>query len=319
MTGGVVNYLDTISAARDLEAVRAALGEKMNWLGMSYGSQLGAQYAELFPDNVRAMVFDGILQHSQADSSNILIEGTAYATALESFFAWASKHDSSPLRGQDVEKLWYSILENATSSPIPAPDCKDACRRDVNAEEIRLNAQAFLTSATDPARMMFADALQQASKGNASLLSTQFPDSHNPFGFAGLAIGCQDWPSRAPSFADFQAKMRIGELFAPLNNGASQTWTLQASCVGWPAPPRNPPAKLKVKTKNPILMVQSTRDPSSSYAWAAGMMEEIENHVLLMRNGDGHTSWAQFPATTDAINQFLISLEPPAPGTVLEE
>ncbi|KAF2109808.1 TAP-like protein-domain-containing protein [Lophiotrema nucula] len=318
-TGDVVNYLDTISAVKDHEAVRVALGERLNWLGLSYGTQLGSQYAQLFPDNIRVMVLDGMLQHSQTESSNILIESAAYAAELVSFFTWAGTNDSSPLQGQDVEKLWYGILQKATDTPIPAPGCDDvSCRKDVNEEEIRLNAQGFVLSPRTSARATFANALLQASEGNATLLSTPLASDSDPSLYAGITIGCQDWSSYASSFEDFQAKMRIGEVFAPLNKGACQSWTLQASCVGWPAPLTNPPAKLKVQTQDPILMVNAIRDPSTSYTWAVGMLEEVENNVLLTRNGDGHTSWGLGGATTDAINHFLISTELPAPGTVLD-
>jgi pimeloyl-ACP methyl ester carboxylesterase len=315
-TGNVINYLDTISAVKDHEAVRAALGEKLNWLGLSYGTQLGSQYAQLYPDNIRVMVLDGMLQHSQTESSNILIESTTYAEELKAFFTWANSNNVSSLRGQDVEKLWYRVLKNATESPIPAPGCDGAsCREDVNAEEILFNGQGFLLSTRS--RATFAKALLQASEGNATLLSAPLASEEDPSLYAGITIGCQDWSSVASSFADLQAKMRIGEVFAPLNKGASQSWTLQASCVGWPAPLTNPPTKLKVQTQEPILMVNAIRDPSTSYTWAVGMLEEIKNNVLLTRNGDGHTSWGLGGATTDAINHFLITKELPSPGSVL--
>jgi pimeloyl-ACP methyl ester carboxylesterase len=316
-TGDIINHLDTISAAKDLEAVRAALGEKLNWMGLSYGSQLGAQYAQLFPDNIRVMVLDGILQHSQSESSNILIEGTAYAASLMSFFEWAGTDDASPLKGQDVEKFWYSLLKNATETPIPALGCETSCRTDVNEEEIRVNAQGFLLDPSISSRTAFAEALLQASQGDARPFSTPLAWEFDRILYPGIAIGCQDWSSQASSFEDLQAKMHIGEVFAPLTKGASQSYTVQASCVGWPAPLTNPPAKLDVQTQSPILMVNSLGDPSTSYTWAVGMLEEIKDSVLLTRDGDGHTSWGIPGATTDAINNFLITTELPAPGTVL--
>ena len=64
-TGPSFNHSDTINAAHDLEAIRIALGEgKLNYMGLSYGTQLGAQYAELFPANIRAMVLDALTGHS---------------------------------------------------------------------------------------------------------------------------------------------------------------------------------------------------------------------------------------------------------------
>jgi pimeloyl-ACP methyl ester carboxylesterase len=317
-TGDIANYLDTISAAKDHEAVRAALGEKMNWLGISYGTMLGAQYAQLFPNNIRVMALDGMLQHSQAESSNILIETTAYATGLVSFFEWASTNDTSPLKGQDVQKLWYSILKNATDTPLPAPGCdgnEGGCYKDVTEDEFRLNAEGFLIFPTT--RPAFAEALLQASKGDATAFSSPLASKEDGRLYPSLGIACQDWSSAASSYEDYQAKIRLGETLAPLTKGAGQSWTVQAACVGWPTARRNPPTKLKVKTDAPILIANSNRDPSTGYAWAVGMLEEIENSVLLTRIGDYHTSWFLGGETSKAINNFLITGKLPAPGTVL--
>ncbi|KAF2749250.1 hypothetical protein M011DRAFT_330556 [Sporormia fimetaria CBS 119925] len=319
---GLGNHLDTLSTVKDLEAVRKALGEKLNWLGLSYGSQIGAQYAELFPDNIRLMVLDGMVQHSQSAASNVLIESTAYATALETFFKWASTAEESPLKGQNVEKLWNKVLKKAAKKPIPAPTCYGNCRPDVNDEEILFATQGRLVTANTGRRQGLANALLLASQGDASdfvvTTPSDSPGDGNPL-YAGLTIGCQDWAPEAPSFENFQALMRMAETFSPLTRGASQSYMLQASCIGWPSPLANPPKKLKVQTQSPILIVNSVRDPSTSYAWAVGMLEEIQNAVLLTRNGDGHTSYGYPGATTDAIDKFIISGKLPAPGTVLED
>jgi pimeloyl-ACP methyl ester carboxylesterase len=318
-TGDILNYVDTISAVKDVEAVRKALGpnEKLNWLGISYGSQIGAQYAQLFPDNIRAMALDGIVQHSQSASSNILIEGTAVDAAFRSFFKWANTNDESPLKGQDVESLWYNLLKTAADKPIPAPRCTQdpenggpLCRENVTAEEIRRFPQGYLNRGFV---VYIANAIASAIEGDASDMSFGISTDLQPGNFAGLTIGCLDWPSTASSFEEFREKMRIGERFAPLTKGASQSYELQASCLGWPVKATNPPAKLNVRTKAPILLVNSIGDPSTSYSWAVGMLEEIQNSVLLTRNGDGHTSWDRNGATTKAMVDFLISAKLPAP------
>ena len=74
-TGPLLAHLDTVSVARDLDAIRAALGdEKLNYLGLSYGSMIGAQYAELFPDKIRVMALDGALDHSQSENTSQFVE-----------------------------------------------------------------------------------------------------------------------------------------------------------------------------------------------------------------------------------------------------
>lgn len=333
-SGSLMNHLDTISVAKDHEAVRAALGEqKFNYLGLSYGTQIGAQYAELFPDKVGAMVLDGVLQHSQAESMNILAESTAYETALASFFDWASTNPNSILKGQDVRKLWHDLLSNATASPLSAPSCKSPaynCRLNVTEDEIRANAEQYFLSGKEEAKSWFATVLYSASLGFPEDLSTKvaqeppedyflpviFIESQR---YISVASACQDWSPRLSSFEDMQAKMRIADIYTPLTRGASQSWAVQASCIGWPAHVTNPPTKLNVDTgaENPILLVSSTRDPSTSYAWAVGMLEEIRSGVLLTRDGEGHTSWGLNGKTTEAINRFLLTREIPSPGTVL--
>ncbi|KAH7406087.1 TAP-like protein-domain-containing protein [Phaeosphaeria sp. MPI-PUGE-AT-0046c] len=335
-TGELMNHLDTISVAKDYEAVRAALGEaKFNYLGLSYGTQIGAQYAELFPDKVGAMVLDGVLQHSQAESMNILAEGTAYEAALESFFDWASTSPNSILKGQDVGKLWHDLLNNATARPLAAPSCDSPasnCRMNVTEDEIRLNAQQFFLPGSEHAKSWFATVLYSSSQNFSQDLASKV--AHEPTNqgyiipvifvesqrYISVASACQDWSPRLSSFEDMQAKMRIAEVFTPLTRGASQSWAVQASCIGWPAPVTNPPTKLNVDTgaDNPILMVTSTHDPSTSYTWAVGMLEEIKSGVLLTRDGEGHTSWGRNGKTTEAITRFLLTKELPDPGTVLD-
>jgi pimeloyl-ACP methyl ester carboxylesterase len=294
-TRDIINHLDTISVAKDHEAVRTAFGEDemFNWFGLSYETHSGGQYAQLFPDKVGAMVLDGVVQHSQAESLNILAEGTAYEAALRSSSNWASTDENSILQGQAVEKLWYDILRNATETPIRADACSSPaynCRLDVTGDEIRLNIQGLLLSPYASAMISLASAISSLAQDFSLWVSTpvaQKPTDANytipvifleSTRYAGVAVGCQDWSAQLSSFEDFQAKMRIGQTFTPLTQGASQSWTVQASCVGWPAPITNSPTKLDVDTgtDNPILMVSAIRDPSTSYAWAVGMQEEIK-------------------------------------------
>ncbi|KAF1365562.1 hypothetical protein EJ07DRAFT_151047 [Lizonia empirigonia] len=253
MTGPVLKYLDTISVANN---------EPINFVGLSYGSQLGAQYAALFPDNIRTVALDGILQHSQSQAANLLIETTSCALALSHFFKWASTDNYSALKGQNVESLWRELLTNASTAPIPA--------------------------LSYPSAVSF------------------------------LAIGCLDWTRRDSSaLPEILAQQRMAREYAPLTQGASQMWTLQHACLGWPVKTVNPPKKLDIKTHTIILLTQSTADPSTGLPWALGMMEEIDNKVLVLRNGDGHTSLPLGGETAEVIVEYLVTGKAPGPGLVL--
>ncbi|KAI1376826.1 alpha/beta-hydrolase [Hypoxylon crocopeplum] len=327
-TGRLIDFVDTVSAARDHEAVRKALGgEKVSLLGLSYGTQLFSQYAELFPDNIRAIALDGNLQHSQGESSNLLIESATYENTLKHFFGWcsAATDDGCPLAGQDVQAKYESVLAKATEAPIPAPGCDGVqCRSNVTSEDLRFILQGPLASTS--AWPFLAQALVEADEGNATLISRQQPlvtgdDAYADSSlYAGTAIACQDWAHGSTSVADIQGKAMLGSTFTPLTGGACQSYKIQLSCIGWPAPLSNPPRSVSYKGETTVLMVQSTYDPSTSYTWGLGLHAEIgaDKSVFLTRNGAGHTSYLNGGETTAAMNAYLLNLTLPEPGTVLD-
>jgi hypothetical protein len=201
--------------------------------------------------------------------------------------------------------LWNSLLGNATTTPIPALSCNGTdCRSDVNAEEILINAQAYNTVAS---WAPLASALLNASLGDASALSTPFTDST---ALSMLGIGCLDW-TRSSSLSEIQVKLAMADAYSPLVRGASQTWTAQHACIGWPVAVKNPPKKLNIKTQATVLMAASTGDPSTGLPWAVGMLEEIDNAVLVVREGDGHTSLPLGGETAEVIIRYLVSGEAP--------
>lgn len=327
LTGPLIDFVDTISAARDHEEVRLALGgEKASFVGLSYGTQLFSQYAELFPDGIRAMVLDGLLQHSQSEASNLLIESSTYETGLGEFFAWCDGADDCAIPGVDSQQTYLKVLDKAQQAPIPAPGCDDGpqtgCRSTVTEEDVRFNAQGLLTRVARWPKL--AQSLEEALNGNATLLSQvqslavgdEYEDSVL---FAGTAIQCQDWSHGSDSLAAVQEKAILGAAFSPLTRGACQTYRIQTSCIGWPAPLTNPERPIKYAGDTKILMVNSNYDPSTSYVWAVGMKAELgDNAVFVTRNGSGHTSWLLGGATSAAETEYLLDLTLPADGTVLD-
>ncbi|RYO82914.1 hypothetical protein DL766_003391 [Monosporascus sp. MC13-8B] len=346
LSGRVVDFVDTVSAARDHEAVRLALGGggkgghgdgRASFLGLSYGTQLFSQYAELFPEGVRAMVLDGALQHSQSESSNLLIESAAYETTLQKFFEWCNSTNSSAdcvlLRDRGdggARQVFLDVLAKAGDAPIPAPGCDDgratACRSSVTEEEARLNAQGLLLETASWPSLVRA-LLEARDEANATLLSRAQPiavgdDYEDSYLFGGTAVHCQDWThATASTWAGITELQIQGAAFAPLTRGASQTYRIQASCAGWPSPQRNPERLLSPYAGEgaDVLLVNSVHDPSTSYVWAVGLRAELgERAVLLTRDGAGHTSWSLGGEATDAINRYLVNLTLPEPGTVVD-
>jgi pimeloyl-ACP methyl ester carboxylesterase len=322
LTGPLLEHVDTISAAKDHEAVRVALGnEPMNFLGLSYGSQLAAQYISLFPDNVRTLALDAVVQHSQSRAANIFIDASSYEFVLKHFFEWAATDASSALRGQDVKTLWLDVLDSARKTPIPALSCDGTnCRASVTDEDILFSAQGHLNFPGAGVGLgasweLLASALFNASHGDATALATSYS---NPEAISRLAIHCLDWDQPA-SFSEVKANLEIVDTHFELVRGASHRWESQHACAGWPVLVKNSPKKLDIKTKTTVLMVTSTGDASTGIPWALGMLEEIQNAVLIIRKGDGHGSSPLGGETSELVVEYLIKGKAPAERVLTTE
>lgn len=327
LTGPLINYLDTVSVARDLELVRQAINhrEKLNFFGRSYGSQIGQTYAELFPGNINRMAMDGIVDHTQSETVTLNEEATTYELTMNQFFAWCNITTGCALHGQDAAAVFDSVIRSAEENALPAPSCllTGACRSDVTGEEIRSNVQGLLLFQNANTEFTGWDTLSRAiahaAEGNATLLSSPLATSETSPAFPGLAIGCQDWLHESTSLADLTYKINMASATAPRMRGSSQSFYYQTNCVGWPAPTRNPQRRLRhsVLRAPPMLLVNALYDPSTSIVWATEIQRQLGDSVLLTRNGSGHTSYQLRGEAAAAIDTFLVEGILPHPATVV--
>lgn len=328
LTGSLFEHVDTLSVAKDFEALRVALdGEKLNFLGLSYGTQLGATYAELYPQSIRAMVLDGNMDHSQSETSTLVGESSTYEIVLGRFADWCSRNSTCALYERDVLQLFDHLVATAAKSPIPAPACKvsGACRSNVTGEEIRTNAQNYLLFEEAnaafglPGWTALGTALNDSLHGNASMLSTAVAAGNTDSNFPARAVSCLDWTHNTKSLPELLYKEQLGKAISRHTQGATQTWGIQTNCIGWPAPVQYPPRYYDENIKNapPILMVNALYDPSTSIVWANGALAQIPSATLLVRNGNGHTSYLLFGEATSAMQHYLITLERPTPNSIV--
>lgn len=321
LSGNLVRHIDTMSVARDFETARIALGsEKFNYLGFSYGTLLGTTYAKLFPDNIRVMALDGCVDHSQSETTGVATEVHTYESDFERFAEWCTGSKDCALKGKDVLQLFDQLVEKANKNSIPAPGCKGQCRKEVTGEDIRFNTEPLLT--IKPTTWEYLGlGIAQALEGNATILSTTLAipgqTETNTVQFAYIAVGCLDWTTSSTSVHDILYKDQLLKSIAPHTYYGSQLYETQLRCLGWPAAVQYPPQYANVTTKTPILLVNALYDPETSYTWAVGLQQQIENSVLLTRNGDGHTSYVLGGEATDVINKYLIHEILPAPNTVV--
>ncbi|MEU8819162.1 alpha/beta hydrolase [Actinoplanes sp. NPDC048796] len=315
-TGPLISHVDTVSVARDHEAARVALGEKeFNWLGLSYGTQIGVQYANLFPHRVRAMVFDSVLDHSMGTEQMLLDEAATVEDSFNRFTRWCTATAACALHGQDVGALFDRIVAAADRNPMPVP----GAARPVSGEDIRLLTQEYLVF-KEPnffrpvsGWLQLGQAISATLAGNAEGFAIPAPEGPQSSQATGPA--CMDNPSEIRTYDEYQRLAQRAKRIAPHLQGASQSWTL-LRCTGYPVRATNPPRRLDVRNAPPILMVNATHDASTAYKWAWQLKSQVRGSVVLTRIGDGHTSSMHDACARAAIDRYLIDGVMPAPGSV---
>ena len=311
LSGDRVRHVDTISVVRDHEAMRRALGvRQVSWLGLSYGTQLAANYAALFPGRTRSMVLDAALEHSLPEVVQVADEMRAQEDGFNRFVAWCATTDACALHGQDVAGRFDRLVASADAAPIHV----DGAVRPVRGEDIRMGTINLLTFkepsiyGPDASWAGLSRVLAAAFAGNFSAFALPQVVPQTDF-WVRAGIGCMDYDPQVRTWQQMRERLTLGEQTAPHLGGASEIWWALA-CTGWPLEPPNPPRTLDVDGV-PALIVHATFDPSVPYKWAHSLATQIEGSRVLTRAGDGHTSYYTSPCAQEAVDAFLVGLTYP--------
>lgn len=313
-TGPLLEHVDTISVVHDLEALRVALGnEKLNLLGLSYGTLIGNIYANMYPKNVRAMVLDGPLDHTVGSARMVSDENATAEVALQHFFTWCEQEPTCPLH-TDVRSTYAQFLRMADQGPLSAPGIPGGS---TTGEVARQGVYAMLNIVEY--RPILATGIKQAVAGDASVLAkaaTNGPDSdENPTNVLGLqaytAISCHDFPTDITTFRQLSHEITKARRMAPNIDGHVESWLIQAGCIGWPVQARDPWQRVPVRGTPPILVVAGKYDLATPYVWGVGLARQIKGSVLLTRSTDGHTGLLNDTCAVQREVEYLVN--PTAP------
>lgn len=303
------DHMDSATQARDMDAIRRALGERqLNLLMQSYGGAFGQSYAHLFPQRVRTLLLDGTLNHSSGDWNRELD-----ATALDNqrvmtrFFDWCDGEASCVLHGSDVRRIWQDLVAAADRNPVPAP----AVNTSYDGRDLQILAIAkaggFPTGGPSQWGVL-AQAIRDAGRGDASGFAPpgRFPYPFLPTGYT----ECLDWP-HAANQADMAATVRRLSEVAPYTGAASTMAINTLGCVGWPIPVTNPPRPLP-KGLPPLLSAGNWRE----YDSAERAVQQVPGSGSIYHDGPGHTLYGANACATAHINRYLIDRQVPARDTI---
>jgi pimeloyl-ACP methyl ester carboxylesterase len=315
--GNYLEHVGTIDQARDMDVLRAALGDsKLTYYGASYGTYIGAKYAQLFPTHIRAMVLDGALDPNEPVNQESLVQAMGFQTDLGDFLAACVNSGSCPL-GSTVEAA-HTGLE-ALKAQITAHPETLANGRSLGAGEFFEGLAAGLYSPTEWKDLWTV--LGAAKSGNPAGLFL-FADSQTERNTNGtysnliesnLAINCIDRPSPT-KVSTIEAKAAAFAKKAP-DFGAAIEYSL-LPCAFWRVPPVEQVHPVHAPKAPPILVIGTTRDPATPYVWAQNLARQLKSGVLLTYEGDGHTAYLRHDSCIDAaVEAYVDDRTTPKVGT----
>ena len=316
-SGRLLPHVGTRDAARDLDVLRAALGDaKLTYLGKSYGTYLGATYAELFPALIRAAVLDGAVDPSLSGERLNDEQARGFEAALRAALASCAQARTCGATPAEAVRRLDAVLDRVERTPLAAPSAGG--RRLTEGTALYGVAAGLYSRATWP---VLAVALDRAADGDGSpllwladALTDRAPDGRFSNQVeANTAVNCVDHPS-PQDVAAYQAEAARAARSAP-HFGAAVVWG-ELPCAFWPARPTNAPHAVTARGAPPILVVGTTGDPATPYRWAVSLARQLTRGVLLTYDSEGHTAFLKGnDCVDDAVTAYLVDLRVPRDGT----
>lgn len=309
-TGELLGYVDTMSAARDLDLLRAILGdEKLNYLGFSYGTLLGAVYAELYPERTGRLVLDGAVDPTVSSFDLSATQAMGFESALRAYLTECVGTVECPFRGSVDEAMAEvrRLLDSLDRSPILGPDGR------------QLGSNTMFTSIILPLYNAdtwpaLNDLFTEVMAGDAEyafFLADFYYDREQDGTYANnsteafLAINCLDYPTdndRATMRAEAVELEKLAPVFGHLMSYGG------TGCAEWPYPPTAQREPIHASGSADILVIGTTNDPATPYVWSENLAAQLDNGHLVTYEGEGHTAYNKSNAcVNDTVDDYLIN------------
>lgn len=312
---GILPYITTVNAARDMDLIRAVLGDKqLNYLGYSYGTFLGATYAQLYPEKAGRLVLDGAIDPSVPGLEVGATQALGFESALRAYMQNCLDSGNCPFSGSVDEAMadLGALLASADRTPLENGDGRlmgaDALMTAIIAALYSQDSWDYLTQALEEALQGDpTTAFVLADFYNGRENGTYIDNSSEAF----RAYNCMDYPVEDDPAAEAAITAKIAE-GAPT---IAPYWTGPDPCEVWPYPPTGTRGEIAAEGAGPIVVVGTTNDPATPYEWSESLANQLEEGVLITRVGEGHTGYNKGnTCVDDAVEGFLLDDVVPEDG-----
>lgn len=309
-SGPMLAHVDTMSTVHDLDMLREIVGDaQLNYLGYSYGTYIGARYADEFPENVGRMVLDGALDPATTQADVVRSQTRGFEQALRAYVASCLNTSDCPLSGSVDEAMAQigDLLDAVKDEPLTGSDGRT------------FNVSTFITAIVTPLYSQqswgyLSQLFSSVAEGNADIglaladsyygrENGQYSDNSTE---AFQAINCLDYPNDI-DLDRMRDEAEELERIAP-TIGRFQGYG-DVGCAGWPYPGVSERGGVTGAGAEPILVVGTTGDPATPYDWAVSLSEQLESGMLLTFEGEGHTAYGKNSCIDELVENYLISGE----------
>ncbi|WP_431986508.1 alpha/beta hydrolase [Streptomyces griseoflavus] len=319
----LLRHVSTVEAARDMDLVRAALGDKkLNYVGASYGTFLGATYAGLFPHRTGRLVLDGAMDPSLSARRINLEQTEGFGTAFTAFAEDCVRRSDCPLgrAGTGPERAGKNLkafFDKLDARPLPTGDA-DGRTLTESLATIGVIAAMYDEGAWQQLREALTAAMKEKDGAGLLFLSDSYYErdadgAYTNLMFANAAVNCLDLPPAFDSPDEVRKALPDFEKVSPVF-GEGLAWA-SLNCAYWPVKATGEAQRIEAKGAAPLVVVGTTRDPATPYRWAQGLAGQLATARLLTYDGDGHTAYGRGSTCIDsAINTYLLHGTPPTDG-----
>ena len=309
-TGTLLGQVGTTSAARDLDLMRAVLGDaKLNYLGYSYGTLLGATYAGLYPKRVGRMVLDGALNPESTSFQVNLGQAKGFEQELRAYLTECLKSKGCPFSGtvDDAMSTISKLLASLDAHPIRNSD-----GRELGADTMvtAIIYPLYDASAWSELNKLFEDVMDGSAR-IAFILADGYYDRSSNGTYsdnsteAFTAVNCLDYSVDADP-ASMRAQAAELAKAAPVI-GPYMAYS-DIGCAQWPYKPTRTEAPIHAAGAPPILVVGTTGDPATPYPWAQALAKQLDSGHLVTYHGNGHTAYNKSNScVNDTVDDFFVS------------